>query len=296
MAARKYAFPLLAAAGAGAGLYYYNTNIASAAQKAAAPAPKAFTDPNQWIDLKLKSFKDVSPDSREFFFELPSPDQVSGLETASLLLAKYVTEKGNNVIRPYTPISDPDHKGELQFVIKRYPNGKFGNHLFNLKPGQDTVSFKGPIQKWKWVPNQFEEITLIGGGSGITPLHQLLTTIAKNPEDKTKVHLIYGNKTPEDILLREDLDRHAKESSDQVKVTYFVDKPNDDYKGEVGFITKEYLEKHIPKPSDKTHAFVCGPDGLYKAVSGNKASKTDQGEVTGALAELGYTKDHVFKF
>lgn len=42
--------------------------------------------------------------------------------------------------------------------------------------------------------------------------------------------------------------------------------------------------------------FVCGPPGLYKAVSGNKTSPVDQGELTGMLKELGYEKEQVYKF
>lgn len=151
--------------------------------------------------LKLVKSVEISPDTRHFYFALPSADHKSGLITASCLLAKYVTEKGNNVVRPYTPISDVEQKGQLEFAIKRYPTGKFGNHLFSLKEN-DTVSFKGPIVKWEWTPNQFENVTLIGGGSGITPLYQLLHEITKNPEEKTKINLVYGNKTPGDILLK----------------------------------------------------------------------------------------------
>ncbi|GMM32915.1 cytochrome-b5 reductase [Saccharomycopsis crataegensis] len=280
---------LTALAGATGALYYFSKS------RVPVPAPKAFTDSSAWIDLKLKSFKDLSHDSREFVFELPSANHVSGLETASLVLGKYMTAKGNPVIRPYTPISDNDQKGEITFVIKKYPNSKFGTHVFGLKPN-DSVSFKGPIQKWKWVPNSFDSVTLIGGGSGITPLYQILSTVAKNPEDNTKVHLIYGSQTPADILLKSEIDALAKKYPEQVKVDYFVDKAEGEFEGHVGFVSKEFLEKSIPKSTEKTQAFVCGPAGLYKAVSGTKASKTDQGEVTGALAELGYTKENVFKF
>ena len=35
---------------------------------------------------------------------------------------------------------------------------------------------------------------------------------------------------------------------------------------------------------------------MYKAISGTKLSPTDQGEVSGILKELGYTKDDVYKF
>ena len=64
-----------------------------------------------------------------------------------------------------------------------------------------------------------------------------------------------------------------------------------------GHITKELLQKVIPSPSESNiKVFVCGPPGLYKAISGNKKSPSDQGELDGYLKELGYSKEQVYKF
>ncbi|EDK46633.1 NADH-cytochrome b5 reductase [Lodderomyces elongisporus] len=290
----KFVYPLVGATIGSIGLAYYSTQ---AQFYIANETGKTFTGGDQWIDLKLKKSEDLTHNTKHLTFELLNPDDVSGLITASMLMTKYVTPKGNNVIRPYTPVSDPDQKGTLDFVIKRYENGKMSNHIHNLKEGE-TLSFKGPVVKWKWEPNQFKSIALIGGGTGITPLYQLLREITSNPEDKTKVSLIYGNTSPEDVLIKDRIDDIAAKHKDQVKVTYFVDenKATKDWEGEVGFITKEFLEKELDKPSPDFKIFVCGPPGLYKAISGVKVSPTDQGEVEGALKDLGFSKEHVFKF
>lgn len=248
------------------------------------------------LPKQLIKFEDLSSNTRRFTFALPSEDAKSGLTVASLLLAKYVTPKGSNVIRPYTPVSDTEQTGTIEFVIKHYPTGKFGNHLFGLKEN-DTVSFKGPIVKWKWTPNQFENVTLIGGGSGITPLFQLLHQITKNPQDKTKVNLIYGSKTDQDVLLKKEIDDIAAKYPGRVNVTYFLDEASSTIKNaEVGFITADWLKKHIPGANASHQVFVCGPPPLYKAISGEKVSASDQGELTGALQDLGFTKENVFKF
>lgn len=285
----RYIIPAIGAAGAvGLATYFSSAKIFN-------ENPKTFKDGSEWIDLKLKDSWNVSGNTKHYVFQLNSPDDVSGLVTASCLMAKYVTEKGNNVIRPYTPISDVDQKGTLEFIIKTYPEGKFSQHAWNLKPN-DTVSFKGPIVKWKWEPNQFKRITLIGGGSGITPLYQLLHEVTKNPDDKTKVDLFYGSVSEDDILLKKDLDKIASEHKDQVSIHYFLNEAPEGWKGHTGFIDKDFLKENLPGPSADTKVFVCGPPPLYKAISGPKNSPTDQGEVTGALADLGYTKDNVFKF
>ncbi|CAH00358.1 cytochrome-b5 reductase [Kluyveromyces lactis] len=256
---------------------------------------KAFLGDNEWIDLPIIKIEKLSHDTKRFTFALPKKDQVSGLITASCILAKFVTPKGSNVIRPYTPVSDNGTKGKMELVVKHYENGKFTSHLFGLKEN-DTVSFKGPITKWEWKPNSYDSITLLGAGTGINPLYQLVHHIAENPEDNTKIHLYYGNKTPEDILLKSELDNLQKKYPDQVKITYFVDKAEGNFEGETGFITKDYLSHQAPKPSEKNQVFVCGPPPFMKAYSGPKVSPQDQGELTGILAELGYSKSNVFKF
>lgn len=257
---------------------------------------KAFLGDNTWIDLPIKQIETLSHDTKRFTFKLPQEDQVSGLITASCIFAKYVTPKGSNVIRPYTPVSDNDTRGEMQLVIKHYDNGKMTSHLFDLKEN-DTVSFKGPAIKWEWKPNSFDSITLLGAGTGITPLYQLVHHIAQDPTDNTKIHLFYGNKTPADILLKPELDALQKKYPDQVKITYFVDKADgSNFQGETGFITKDFLSHNAPKPSAKNQVFVCGPPPFMGAYSGPKVSPSDQGELTGILAELGYSKSNVFKF
>ncbi|CUM64685.1 uncharacterized protein PRCAT00002294001 [Priceomyces carsonii] len=286
----KYFVPIIATASSIGLAYHFSTLTISN------EVSKTFKGNDEWVDLKLIKKIELNHNTDHFVFELLNKDDVSGLVVASCLMTKFVTAKGNNVIRPYTPVSDPDQKGTIDFVIKKYENGKMSTHLHGLKEN-DTVSFKGPIVKWKWEPNQYKAITLLGGGTGITPLYQLIHEIAKNPEDKTKVSLYYANLSEDDILIKKELDDLREKHKDQVDITYFVDKAKSSaWNGEVGYIGKEFLESHLPGPSKDTKIFVCGPPPFYKALSGVKNSPSDQGEVTGILAELGYTKENVYKF
>ncbi|SCU93967.1 LAFA_0F19152g1_1 [Lachancea sp. 'fantastica'] len=254
-----------------------------------------FNGDGSWIELPISKIEKVSHDTRRYTFNLPEADQTTGLITASALLAKLETAKGNSVIRPYTPVSDVSTKGHFELVIKHYDGGKFTELLYAKKP-QDTVAFKGPIKKWEWKPNSFKNITLLGAGSGITPLYQLVHHISQNPEDKTKINLLYGNKTPDDILLKKELDEIVAKYPEQVKIHYFVDKADGGFEGNTGFITREYLEKNVPGPADDHQVFLCGPPPFMKAYSGPKTSPQDQGELVGILKDLGHTKERVFKF
>ena len=165
-----------------------------------------------------------------------------------------------------------------------------------MKPG-DTLSMKGPIPKYPWEANKHNHITLIAGGTGITPMYQLIHRIFSNAEDKTKVSLVFGNIGEKDILLKEELEKLENEYPQRFRAFYTLDNPPESWPYGKGFITKELLKDVIPDPnSGNIKVFVCGPPGLYKAVCGAKVSPTDQGELSGILKELGYTKDQVYKF
>lgn len=69
-----------------------------------------------WFDLEKA--EQLNHNTKHLVFDLKDKDDVSGLVVASMLMTKFVTPKGNNVIRPYTPVSDVDQKGDIEFVIK----------------------------------------------------------------------------------------------------------------------------------------------------------------------------------
>ena len=265
--------------------------------KTAKESPKTLTDPNAWVSLKLSKSEDLSHNTKRLTFALPTDEHVIGLNTASALLTKY---KGPNdekpTIRPYTPVSDEDDKGFVTLVVKKYPNGPMSTHLHDMEPDQ-RLDFKGPIQKYEYKANMHGTVALIAGGTGITPMWQLTRAIVKNPEDKTKIILVTANVKEEDILLKREFEKLEQEHPNQFRALYVLDEPPKDWPGKSGRVTKETLQQLLPGPQDKNFkAFVCGPPGFYAAISGNKKSPKDQGELSGYLAELGYSKDQVFKF
>jgi cytochrome-b5 reductase len=170
-------------------------------------------------------------------------------------------------------------------------------HLHNMKPG-DTLDMKGPIPKYPWSANKHEHIALITGGTGVTPMWQLARAIFKNPDDKTKVTLVFGNISEEDILLRKEWEELENTYPQRFRAFYVLDKPPADWQGGKGYVTKELLKTVLPEPKEgeKLKIFVCGPPGMYKAISGPKKSPSDQGDLGGLLSELGYSKEQVYKF
>ena len=138
---------------------------------------------------------------------------------------------------------------------------------------------------------------MIAGGTGITPMWQAARAIFKNPEDKTKVTLVFGNVKEEDILMKKEFEELENTYPQRFRAFYVLDSPPADWQGGKGHINKELLKTVLPAPTeDNVKVFVCGPPGLYKAISGPKKSPADQGELIGHLKQLGYSTDQVFKF
>ena len=255
----------------------------------------------------------VNSNTKRFRFALPESGDVSGLQIASAILTKYKgPDDEKPTIRPYTPVSDEgmycrnfdilathifiDSVGYLDLLVKKYKGGPMSTHLHDLQPGE-LLSFKGPIPKYPLTPNKHNHVALIAGGTGITPMYQLCRAIFNNPEDKTKVTLVFGNVKEEDILLKKEFDELENRYPQRFRAFYILDQPPEKWQGGKGFITKDLLKTVLPEPKEENvQVFVCGPPGMYKAISGPKVSPKDQGELSGILKELGYAKDQVYKF
>ncbi|KAJ6102014.1 hypothetical protein N7486_004441 [Penicillium sp. IBT 16267x] len=279
-------------AGLGAGFYRYSTSADAEPKERA----KVFNG-QDWVDLKVGAIENLSHNTKKIRFEFEDKEAVGGLPVASALLTRFKPEgKEKFTIRPYTPISDEEEPGYLELLVKVYPNGPMSEHIHSLAVDQ-RLAFKGPIVKYPWESNKHNHIALIAGGTGITPMYQLARHIFKNPDDRTKVTLIFGNVKEEDILLKKELEELENTYPQRFRAFYVLDQPPKDWAGGKGFISKELLKTVLPEPKEENiKLFVCGPPGLYKAISGVKVSPQDQGELDGILKELGYSKDQVFKF
>jgi cytochrome-b5 reductase len=168
-------------------------------------------------------------------------------------------------------------------------------HIAGLKVG-DTLDFKGPMPKLPYAANEFDAVGMVAGGTGITPMLQVLEKALADPADATTFALLFGNVTPDDILLKGRLDALAAAHPGRFAVEYYVDAPPSWWRGGRGYVDKKAIARFLPAATQKTKILVCGPPGLVEMVAGAKVSFKDQGPVGGHLADLGFSRDQVYKF
>lgn len=179
-------------------------------------------------------------------------------------------------------------------MVKQYPNGKASSHLHSLVPG-DTLTFMAALKGYSWKPNKFSQVHLIAGGAGITPIYQLIQGILNNPDDKTKINLIFGVNTEQDLLLKDELDEYRRKFPDRFSYTYTISHPEKEKETEdgdrirKGYVTEELLKGIIKGSGKNTHVFVCGPPGMEDSLVGSRGSM-------GILSRLGFEKDQIYKF
>ena len=118
-----------------------------------------------------------------------------------------------------------------------------------------TLKVKGPKGAMVYSPNLARHIGMIAGGTGITPMLQIVKAIIKGRprnggQDTTEVDLIFANVNKEDILLKEDLDVLARED-DKFRVHYVLNNPPEQWNGGVGFVTPNMIkvQDHVNKSS-----------------------------------------------
>jgi len=262
--------------------------------------------------ITLSERINLSPDTVRFRFNLPKSTPVLGLPVGKHFKLYCPNPVGKTkgdwngredmeadeteIERKYTPTTSDSDVGFVDLVIKvykggvvdRFPDGgKMSQYMDTLKVG-DTLDIMGPIGTHEYLgkgkfkssskEHTCKKVGMMAGGTGITPMLQVMAAILKDPSDPTQISLLYANQTEEDILCRDLLEELQAKHPNRLSIHYTLDRPPKGWKYSEGFITDTMIAEHLPGPKEDSLVLMCGPPPMVKfACQAN-------------LDKLGYTK------
>ncbi|KAH9814834.1 hypothetical protein DFH28DRAFT_1107813 [Melampsora americana] len=232
-----------------------------------APKPEPSLSSEDFRPFTLKSKTRISPNTAIYRFSLPSEKHILGLPIGQHISIR-AEINGKNVQRSYTPVSSDDDRGHFDLLIKTYEQGNISKYVANLQVG-DSIQVRGPKGQMKYHSKLCNQIGMIAGGTGITPMLQIIRACAKDPNDNTQISLIYANVNEEDILLKQELDQIQSEHPEKFSVYYVLNNPPTDteWNGGVGFVSKEMIAEKLPAATeDSIKILLCGPPPMTTAM------------------------------
>ena len=161
--------------------------------------------------------------------------------------------------RPYSISSAP---GEpfLDLTVRLKTDGFVSGHLFDGLEVGDEVTTTGPSGWFCHEPLiDGEDLVFLAGGSGITPFMGMLRDFSKRGV-RCKVHLLYGSRTPEDVIFRDGLEK-MQEAMPDLSVTHVISDPPEGYQGISGFLDADCIRKVVGDVAGRRF-YVCGPNRM----------------------------------
>ena len=159
---------------------------------------------------------------------------------------------------PISICSDPANRKQLLHTIRAV--GSVSGALRRLKRN-DVLGVRGPFgTHWPVEEALGNDIVIVAGGIGLPPLRPALYSILAQREKYGKIVLLYGTRSPEDILYKSELERWRSRFDLEVRIT--VDRATNGWHGHVGVVTT--LIKKATFDPDNTVAFVVGPEVMMR--------------------------------
>jgi sulfhydrogenase subunit gamma (sulfur reductase) len=163
---------------------------------------------------------------------------------------------------PFSLPSSPTRPGVIQLGIRRA--GSLTSFLFDHVTEGDVVGLRGPLGNGFPIEKfHGQDVLMVAGGLGMVPLRGLLRYLIDLRHQFGRLILLYGSRSPDQMLFREELEGLQRRGDTAIMLT--VDSATGhEWGGEVGVVT-ELLDGVDLDPA-RTYAVACGPPVFYKYV------------------------------
>ena len=166
---------------------------------------------------------------------------------------------------PISISSPPQKSSSFELVVRRA--GNVTNRLHSMRVG-DRVGIRGPFGRGFDVKAlEGRNLIFVAGGIGMVPMRSLICYVLddKKRADYGMVTVLYGSKTPQDVLFMDEIKEWEKKSNVTVKLTVDTCPEGVCWDGCVGLVTSLFPQVRW-KDVENTVAVVVGPPVMYKFV------------------------------
>lgn len=171
---------------------------------------------------------------------------------------------------------DPTKNEVLTHTIRAV--GSVTKSLQKLKAGE-SIGVRGPFGSHWPLHKKDCDVLVIAGGIGFAPLRPALYMLEKQRQNYNKISLLYGTRTPSDILFKKDMEKW-KTSGFDIEVT--LDYADPTWQGQIGVVTY-LIKKHLINPLN-TLVLICGPEIMIKfAIIELMRSNVDRNNIFASL-------------
>ena len=177
---------------------------------------------------------------------------------------RLTADDGYQAQRSYSIASAADG-ARVELTVERIDDGEVSPYLTEEARAGDRFELRGPVGGYfVWDPNPAGAVLLVGGGSGVVPLMAMVRQRVANG-DAVRTCLLYSARSWEDVIYRDELERHGQ-GGDGFEIVYTLTREQPpDWNGYGRRVDRELLADVAPEELALT--FVCGPTPFVEAVA-----------------------------
>lgn len=161
---------------------------------------------------------------------------------------------------PISISGDPGITNQLAYTIRAV--GAVSTSLVNRRPGE-LIAMRGPFgSSWPVEEAKGGDVLVVAGGIGLAPLRPVIYHILRNRSDYGRLTLLYGARSPKELLFSKELKSWGAQLDTEVLVT--IDTGGPSWRRHVGVVTK--LFEYIQLRPERLVAMTCGPEIMMRFV------------------------------
>jgi propane monooxygenase reductase subunit len=216
--------------------------------------------PIQRATAEVVSNDPVTHDMRHLVLKLIEPTEIP------FFPGQYVdiTIPGTDAVRSFSMANiSSKQSGQLEFVIKIYPDGLFSEYLDKSVQAGDRLELTGPYGVFTLRDGRDCDLVFVGGGAGMAPILSVLRALAERGSTRKAVYY-YGARRRRDLCFESEL-RALEQVMPNFRYVPALSEPepDDNWDGEVGLITD--VVKKYESDLSESDSYVCGPPPMVEA-------------------------------